>query len=59
MGIARGRGCVGVGVATSNLAGRLLADLITETGSDLSRLPITAHRSRVGETEPTRWSGIN
>jgi glycine/D-amino acid oxidase-like deaminating enzyme len=55
-GVATGRGDVGVGA--SNLAGRLLADLMTETGSELSRLPIMGHRSRNWEPEPVRLSGI-
>jgi hypothetical protein len=36
-----------------------LADLILETGSDLTRLPWVNHRSRQWEAEPLRWLGIN
>jgi glycine/D-amino acid oxidase-like deaminating enzyme len=52
-------GYVGDGVATTNLAGRTLADLILGTGSDITRLPWVNHRSREWETEPLRWLGIN
>ena len=57
-GIATGRGYVGEGVATANLSGRVLADLITETDSDLTRLPMTSHVSRRWEPEPLRWLGV-
>jgi glycine/D-amino acid oxidase-like deaminating enzyme len=57
-GIATGRGYTGEGVATANLSGRVLADLITETDSPLTRLPMTAHRSRPWEPEPLRWLGV-
>jgi glycine/D-amino acid oxidase-like deaminating enzyme len=46
-GLAWAGGYVGDGVATSNLAGRTLADLIVN------------HRSRSWEPEPARWLGIN
>lgn len=57
-GIATGRGYTGEGVATANLSGRVLADLITETDSHLTRLPMTGHRSRPWEPEPLRWLGV-
>jgi hypothetical protein len=50
---------VGDGVATSNLAGRTLAQLITGQESDLTRLPWVGHRSRSWEPEPLRWLGVN
>jgi glycine/D-amino acid oxidase-like deaminating enzyme len=56
-GIATGHGYTGEGVATANLSGRVLADLITETHSDLTRLPMTTHHSRQWEPEPFRWLG--
>jgi glycine/D-amino acid oxidase-like deaminating enzyme len=59
LGIAAGHGYTGEGVATANLSGRVLADLITETDSDLTRLPMTAHRPRKWEPEPLRWAGVN
>lgn len=57
-GIATGRGYTGDGVATANLSGRVLADLITETDSDLTRLPMTTHPGRTWEREPIRWAGV-
>ncbi len=58
-GLAWGGGYVGDGVGTSNLAGRTLADLITGSASDLTRLPWVGNRSRRWEPEPVRWLGIN
>jgi glycine/D-amino acid oxidase-like deaminating enzyme len=58
-GLAVAGGYVGDGVATTNLAGRTLADLVTGTDSDLTRLPWVDHRSRRWEPEPLRWLGIN
>ena len=58
-GFAWAGGYVGDGVSTSNLAGRTLADLITETDSDLTRLPWVGHRSRKWEPEPLRYLGVN
>jgi glycine/D-amino acid oxidase-like deaminating enzyme len=58
-GLAWAGGYVGDGVAAANLAGRTLADLITGTDSERTRLPWTGHRSRAWEPEPLRWLGIN
>jgi glycine/D-amino acid oxidase-like deaminating enzyme len=52
-------GYVGDGVSTTNLAGRTLADLITGTDSELTRLPWVGHRSPDWEPEPLRWLGLN
>jgi glycine/D-amino acid oxidase-like deaminating enzyme len=52
-------GYVGDGVATSNLAGRTLADLILGRDTDLVHLPWVGHRSPQWEPEPLRWIGIN
>ncbi len=52
-------GYVGDGVATTNLAGRTLADLVTGAESDLVSLPWVNHRSPKWEPEPLRWLGIN
>ena len=57
-GIATARGYTGQGVATSNLAGRILADLITGVNSEVVRLPIANHRSRSWEPEPLRWLAV-
>ena len=56
--IATARGYIGHGVSTANLAGRILADLITETRSPLTDLPLVNHRSRNWEPEPLRWLGV-
>jgi glycine/D-amino acid oxidase-like deaminating enzyme len=58
-GIATGRGYTGEGVATANLSGRVLADLMTERDTDLTHLPMTTHRSPDWEPEPLRWTGVN
>jgi glycine/D-amino acid oxidase-like deaminating enzyme len=58
-GIAWAGGYVGDGVATTNLAGRTLADLICGRDTELTRLPWAQHRSRRWEPEPLRWLGIN
>jgi glycine/D-amino acid oxidase-like deaminating enzyme len=58
-GLASAGGYVGDGVATSNLAGRTLADLITGTNSELTTLPWIGHVSRRWEPEPVRWLAIN
>ncbi|WP_419924202.1 NAD(P)/FAD-dependent oxidoreductase [Candidatus Poriferisocius sp.] len=58
-GMAWGGGYVGEGVAAANLAGRTLAELITETDSPRIDLPWVGHRSRRWAPEPLRWLGIN
>ncbi len=58
-GLGWAGGYVGDGVATTNLAGRTLADLVTGADSDLVTLPWVGHRSRRWEPEPLRWLGIN
>jgi glycine/D-amino acid oxidase-like deaminating enzyme len=58
-GIAWAGGYVGDGVTTTNLAGRTLADLITEQDSELLSLPWVNHRSPTWEPEPLRWLGVN
>ncbi len=58
-GLAWAGGYVGDGVATSNLAGRTLSDLITGTRSELTALPWVNHHSRRWEPEPLRWMGAN
>jgi glycine/D-amino acid oxidase-like deaminating enzyme len=52
-------GYVGDGVATTNLGGRTLAQLITSQESELTRLPWVGHTSRRWEPEPLRWLGVN
>jgi glycine/D-amino acid oxidase-like deaminating enzyme len=58
-GLAWAGGYVGDGVATTNLAGRTLADLITGVDSTLTGLPWVDHRSPLWEPEPLRWLGVN
>jgi glycine/D-amino acid oxidase-like deaminating enzyme len=57
-GIATARGYVGHGVATSNLAGRTVADLIADRQSAITELPFVGHRSPNWEPEPFRWIGV-
>jgi glycine/D-amino acid oxidase-like deaminating enzyme len=57
-GIATACGYTGQGVATANLSGRILADLITATPSDLTSLPTVGHTSPRWESEPLRYLGI-
>jgi glycine/D-amino acid oxidase-like deaminating enzyme len=58
-GIAWAGGYVGDGVATANLAGRTLADLLSGERSALVRLPWVGHRSPRWEPEPLRWAAVN
>ncbi len=58
-GIGWAGGYVGDGVATSNLAGRTLADLVLGQDTSLTHLPWVGHRSPAWEPEPLRWAGIN
>jgi len=50
---------VGDGVATSNLAGRLLRNLILNQDEAINRLPLVNHASPDWEREPLRWLGVN
>jgi glycine/D-amino acid oxidase-like deaminating enzyme len=57
-GIATARGYIGHGVATTNLAGRTLAELITGRVTERTQLPLVGHRSPDWEPEPLRWLGV-
>jgi len=57
-GLAFAYGYTGHGVATSNLAGRTLADLITGRESELTSLALVGHHSPDWEPEPLRWIGV-
>jgi glycine/D-amino acid oxidase-like deaminating enzyme len=57
--VAWAGGYVGDGLSTTNLAGRTLADLLTGTSSDLTRLPWVNHSSPSWEPEPLRFAGAN
>jgi glycine/D-amino acid oxidase-like deaminating enzyme/N-acetylglutamate synthase-like GNAT family acetyltransferase len=58
-GVGWAGGYVGDGVATSNLAGRTLADLALGRASELTTLPWVHHPWRAWEPEPLRYVGIN
>lgn len=58
-GIAWGGQYVGDGVATSNLAGRILRNLILGVDDPINALPLVDHRSPAWEIEPLRWMGVN
>ncbi len=58
-GLGWAGGYVGDGVATTNLAGRTLRDLVLRHDTELTRLPWVGHASRPWEPEPLRWLGIN
>lgn len=51
-------GYVGTGVATTNLAGRTLADLILGTDTEITHLPWVGHAAKRWEPEPLRWMGV-
>lgn len=57
-GLGWAGGYVGVGVSTSNLAGRTLADLALGRSTDLTALPWVNHHVRRWEPEPLRWLGV-
>jgi glycine/D-amino acid oxidase-like deaminating enzyme len=57
-GLAAAYGYTGTGVGPSNLFGRSLADLITRTDSEISRLPFINRRGRDWEPEPFRFLGV-
>jgi glycine/D-amino acid oxidase-like deaminating enzyme len=50
-------GYVGEGVAATNLAGRILSDLVLGHDTDLTRLPWVDDQPRRWEMEPLRWIG--
>jgi glycine/D-amino acid oxidase-like deaminating enzyme len=56
-GVGGGYGYTGQGVGTSNLAGRVIADLIVHGDTPYASLPMVGHRSRRWEPEPLRWLG--
>jgi glycine/D-amino acid oxidase-like deaminating enzyme len=58
-GLGSAGGYVGDGVATTNLAGRTLADLILGRVTPLTELPWVGHTSPAWELEPARWLGVN
>ncbi|MFJ7588469.1 NAD(P)/FAD-dependent oxidoreductase [Streptomyces sp. NPDC097617] len=57
-GLGWAGGYVGSGVATANLAGRTLRDLVLGESTELTALPWVNHRVRRWEPEPLRWLGV-
>ncbi|MGH3508780.1 MAG: NAD(P)/FAD-dependent oxidoreductase [Nocardioidaceae bacterium] len=58
-GVGWAGGYVGDGVATTNLAGRTLRDLVLGHDTELTGLPWVNHHSPAWEREPWRWLGVN
>jgi len=58
-GIGWAGGYVGLGVSTSNLAGRTLCDLILQRDTKLARMPWVNRQVRKWEPEPLRWLGVH
>ncbi len=58
-GVAVAGGYVGDGVATAQLAGRTLAELIAGHETERTTLPWVSHEWPSWEVEPFRWIGIN
>lgn len=56
--IGTARGYTGQGVATTNLAGRILANLVLGKQTGLETLPLSQRRSRNWEVEPLRWLAV-
>jgi glycine/D-amino acid oxidase-like deaminating enzyme len=56
--IGTARGYTGFGVATTNLAGRILANLILGKQTGLETLPLAQRRSPNWEIEPLRWLAV-
>lgn len=50
---------VGDGVATSNLAGRIVRNLVLGREGEINQLPVVNHKSKKWEVEPLRWLGVN
>jgi len=59
IGLGRAGNYVGDGVASSHLAGRILAELIAGADTERTSLPLVGHRSPRWEPEPLRWFGVN
>ncbi len=57
-GLGWAGGYVGTGVATTNLAGRTLADLVLGRETGLAALPWVGRRARRWEVEPLRWLAV-
>lgn len=58
-GIGWAGGYVGLGVSSTNLAGRTLADLVLNRDTELTGLPWVNRTVRKWEPEPFRWLGVH
>lgn len=58
-GIGWAGGYVGLGVSSSNLAGRTLCDLVLDRKTELTGLPWVNRTVRKWEPEPFRWLGVH
>ncbi|MCD2175702.1 NAD(P)/FAD-dependent oxidoreductase [Rhizobium sp. C4] len=58
-GIGWAGGYVGLGVSSSNLAGRTLTDLVLKRDTELVRLPWVNRSVSRWEPEPLRWLGVH
>ena len=58
-GLGWAGGYVGHGVATTNLAGRTLRDLVLGKDTELTALPWVGRKVRQWEPEPFRWLGVH
>ncbi|MEW9613219.1 FAD-binding oxidoreductase [Shinella sp. S4-D37] len=58
-GIGWAGGYVGLGVSSSNLAGRTLCDLVLGRETELTALPWVNRTVRKWEPEPFRWLGVH
>ncbi|MCR6498128.1 FAD-binding oxidoreductase [Shinella sp. CPCC 101442] len=58
-GIGWAGGYVGLGVSSTNLAGRTLADLVLRRDTELTGLPWVNRTVRKWEPEPFRWLGVH
>ncbi len=56
--IGTARGYTGQGVSTTNLLGKVLAELVSGRRTSLSQLPIAQRRSPLWEPEPLRWIAV-
>jgi glycine/D-amino acid oxidase-like deaminating enzyme len=56
--IATARGYTGQGVSTTNLLGRIVAELVSGKRTELSQLPVAQRQSPNWEVEPLRWLAV-
>lgn len=56
--VATARGYTGQGLSTTNLTGRILAELILGKQTELGTLPMAQRTSPNWEPEPLRWLAV-